>query len=376
MAAARPDGPRGRLITVEGVEGAGKSTQVESLRAWLTERGADRRRDGRARRDRRRRQRSGGSSAEVDRVTPLTEAFLFAASRAEHVERVVRPALAAGHVVVCDRYVDSTVAYQGYGRGLPLETIARLNRLATEGLMPDLTLVLDLDVAEGLRRARARRGALAACDPFERLALEFHERVRKGFWAIQRPGARARHAGRRGPCPAGGRRGDRAPWSPGASDSRRHDADRRAPGPGRASSARRRRSRCSSARIALDRLAHAYAFVGPSGVGPPATAVAFAQAASAPPRDAGRARSAAAWPPASTRTATCVVPTPPRDNPKGAPMIRIEQVRELERTAALAPHEARRKVFILDDADRMTLADRPGPPQDAGGAAAPDPSWC
>jgi dTMP kinase len=81
--------------------------------------------------------------------------------------------------------VDSTVAYQGYGRGLLLETIAHLNRLATDGVMPDLTLVLDLDVAEGLRRARARRGALAACDPFERLALEFHERVRKGYWAIR-----------------------------------------------------------------------------------------------------------------------------------------------------------------------------------------------
>jgi dTMP kinase len=98
---------------------------------------------------------------------------------------VIRPALAAGQVVLCDRYVDSTVAYQGYGRGVPLETIGQLNRLATSGLMPDLTLMLDLDVAEGLRRARARRGALAACDPFERLALEFHERVRKGYWAIR-----------------------------------------------------------------------------------------------------------------------------------------------------------------------------------------------
>src|SRR5262249_36587588 len=122
---------------------------------------------------------------EVDRVVPLTETLLFAASRAEHVERVIQPALAAGQVVLCDRYVDSTVAYQGYGRGVPLETIGQLNRLATAGLMPDLTLVLDLDVAEGLRRVRARRGALAACDPFERLALEFHERVRKGYWAIR-----------------------------------------------------------------------------------------------------------------------------------------------------------------------------------------------
>jgi dTMP kinase len=184
MAAAHLDGPRGRLITVEGVEGAGKSTQVETLRAYLGARGvsvlATAEPDGTP---------LGASLrrvlGEVDRVTPLTEALLFAASRAEHVQRVIRPALAAGQVVLCDRYVDSTVAYQGYGRGISLETIAQLNRVATEGCLPDLTLVLDLDVAEGLRRVRARRGALAACDPFERLAIEFHERVRKGYWAIR-----------------------------------------------------------------------------------------------------------------------------------------------------------------------------------------------
>ena len=184
MVAARPDGPRGRLITVEGVEGAGKSTQIEALRAWLVARGvsvvATAEPDGTL---------LGASLrrvlGEVDRVAPLTEALLFAASRAEHVQRVIRPALAGGQVVLCDRYVDSTVAYQGYGRGVALETVAELNRLATGGVMPDLTLVLDLDVSEGLRRARARRGALAACDPFERLAIEFHERVRKGYWAIR-----------------------------------------------------------------------------------------------------------------------------------------------------------------------------------------------
>src|SRR5262249_12475533 len=169
---------------VEGVEGAGKSTQVETLRAWLVARGvsvlATAEPDGTP---------LGASLrrvlGEVDRVTPLTEALLFAASRAEHVQRVIRPALAAGQVVLCDRFVDSTVAYQGYGRGVPLETIAELNRLVSDGLWPDLTLVLDLDVAEGLRRVRARRGALGACDPFERLAIEFHERVRKGYSAIR-----------------------------------------------------------------------------------------------------------------------------------------------------------------------------------------------
>jgi dTMP kinase len=184
MVAAHPAGPRGRLITVEGVEGAGKSTQIETLRAWLAARGVPilvtAEPDGTPLGARLRR-----LLAEVDRVTPVTEAILFAASRAEHVERVVRPALAAGQVVLCDRYVDSTVAYQGYGRGVALETIAQLNQFATGGLMPDLTLVLDLDVGEGLRRVRARQGALAACDPFERLALEFHERVRKGYWAIR-----------------------------------------------------------------------------------------------------------------------------------------------------------------------------------------------
>jgi dTMP kinase len=184
MVAARPDGPRGRLITVEGVEGAGKSTQVESLRAWLAGRGVSvlttSEPDGTPLGANLRR-----VLGEVDRVSPLTETLLFAASRTEHVRQVVQPALAAGQVVLCDRYVDSTVAYQGYGRGLSLETVGQLNRLATDGLMPDLTLVLDLDVAEGLRRVRARRGALAACDPFERLAIEFHERVRKGYWAIR-----------------------------------------------------------------------------------------------------------------------------------------------------------------------------------------------
>jgi dTMP kinase len=184
MAAAHFDGPRGRLITIEGVEGAGKSTQVETLRAWLAERDVSVVRtaepDGTSLGARVR-----GVLGEVDRVAPLTEALLFAAARAEHVARVIRPALARGEVVLCDRYVDSTVAYQGYGRGLPLDTVAQLNRLAAGDVLPDLTLVLDLDVAEGLRRVRARQGALAACDPFERLAIEFHERVRKGFWAIR-----------------------------------------------------------------------------------------------------------------------------------------------------------------------------------------------
>jgi dTMP kinase len=186
MASAGPERPPGRLITIEGVEGAGKSTQVELLRRWLAARG-----------------RPVVATAEPDGTpvgaairallgtaspSPGTEAFLFAASRAEHVATVIRPALARGADVVSDRFADSTVAYQGHGRGVPLEVIAELNRLACGDLRPALTIVLDLDVAAGLRRVAARRGHAGpggVADPFERLAVEFHERVRKGYWAIR-----------------------------------------------------------------------------------------------------------------------------------------------------------------------------------------------
>jgi dTMP kinase len=171
----------GRFITVEGVEGSGKSTQAARLVEWLRGRGLDvvatSEPDGTA---------VGrgvrGLLAQAGGAAPLTEALLFSAARAEHVRQVLGPALGAGRLVVCDRYVDSTTAYQGAGRGVPPETLAALARAATGGLQPDLTLVLDLDVAEGLRRARSRAGR---ADAFEQLPLEFHERVRKAYWAIQ-----------------------------------------------------------------------------------------------------------------------------------------------------------------------------------------------
>ncbi len=180
----------GWLITIEGVEGAGKSTQIARLAAWLESVGtrvvSTSEPDGSPLGPWVRR-----VLADRSPVDPLTECFLFATARAEHVRRVIRPALGRGAVVLCDRYADSTVAYQGYGRGVPLEVVAELNRLATDGLTPDLTLVLDLDPDEGLRRVRRRlapagAGEVAgAADPFERLGLEFHERVRKGYRAIQ-----------------------------------------------------------------------------------------------------------------------------------------------------------------------------------------------
>lgn len=175
----------GRLITIEGVEGAGKSTQVARLGAWLTELGlglsTTAEPDGtpvglRVRR----------LLGELPDLDPLTECLLFVSARAEHTRRVIRPALERGLTVISDRYADSTMAYQGYGRGVDVEVIANLNRLATDGLTPDLTIVLDLDVAEGLRRIRRRGGAPGVeRDPFEGLGTAFHERVRKGYHAIQ-----------------------------------------------------------------------------------------------------------------------------------------------------------------------------------------------
>lgn len=165
----------GGFITVEGVEGVGKTTQLRLLAEWLRARGHRVREtaepDG---------TRLGEGLRALFTTTPspepLAEALLFVAARRQHVAEVIRPALAAGEIVLSDRFADATLAYQGYGRGVPLATIEALNQLATEGLRPDLTLLLDLDVAAGLARLGGR-----ALDPFEALGLDFHERVRKGY---------------------------------------------------------------------------------------------------------------------------------------------------------------------------------------------------
>jgi len=111
----------------------------------------------------------------------VSEALLLYAARRDHVARMIRPALEAGGWVVCDRFNDSTLAYQGYGRGLPLGELETLQRLALGDFRPDLTLVLDLPVAEGLARAANRAGS---ADRFERLDRDFHQRLRDGFLAI------------------------------------------------------------------------------------------------------------------------------------------------------------------------------------------------
>lgn len=118
---------------------------------------------------------------DTDRWDALGEALLLNAARRDHVIRMIEPALRQGVWVVCDRFADSTLAYQGYGRGLPVPELNALRRIALSDFAPDLTLVLDLPVGEGLRRAASRAGA---ADRFERLEPTFHERLRRGFREI------------------------------------------------------------------------------------------------------------------------------------------------------------------------------------------------
>ena len=172
---------RGALITVEGVEGSGKSTQCARLAEHLTRRGIEvvqtSEPDGTPLGLRIR----ALFEADGPTPTPLTQTFLFMAARQEHVTRVIGPALTRGAVVISDRYADATVAYQGHGQGVDVQTIGELNMLATGGVLPDLTLVLDLDPVVGMQRIRGR-----ALDAFEKMDLAFHRRVREGYLEIAR----------------------------------------------------------------------------------------------------------------------------------------------------------------------------------------------
>jgi dTMP kinase len=175
----------GYFITFEGIEGCGKSTLAEGLKAFLESRGlqvAFTREPG------------GTEGAEAAReillsremnLDPWTELFLMLASRRENVVRNVRPALQAGRIVICDRYTDSSMAYQGYGRGLPLHAISKLNKLATSGIMPSLTFLVDIPVDRGFDRIRGRE--------FDRFEIEdptFHSRVREGYQKLARKARR------------------------------------------------------------------------------------------------------------------------------------------------------------------------------------------
>lgn len=163
------------FITFEGGDGAGKSTAVQSVASALASRGT------RAIVTRQPGDGPLGPSIRqllLQREMPaVCELFLFLADRNQHVERVVRPALERGDVVLCDRYGDSTVAYQGYARGLDVDLLKELNRVATGDLRPDLTLLLDLPPEVGLGRIKSK-------DRLDQEALDFHLRIRDGFLAL------------------------------------------------------------------------------------------------------------------------------------------------------------------------------------------------
>ena len=178
----------GRFITLEGGEGAGKSTQVRRLAAALEARGI------KALTTRE----PGGSpgaeqirklmvEGEPGRWDAITETLLAYAARADHVARTIGPALMAGTWVICDRFSDSTFAYQGAGRGLDRETIRRIDSAVLDDFSPDLTLILDMDVKRGLERAQTR--AMARGDTenrFEKFGVDFHERLRQAFLDMAR----------------------------------------------------------------------------------------------------------------------------------------------------------------------------------------------
>lgn len=174
---------RGVFITLEGGEGGGKSTQVRLLAGALAARGiavtVTREPGGAPGAEQIRALLVNG---ETGRWDPLSEALLHYAARREHLRHTILPALAGGRWVICDRFADSTMAYQGYGHGLGREVISALHEAVVGGLAPDLTLILDIPVEAGLGRAASRGGE----DRYERMDRKFHDRLREGFLDIAR----------------------------------------------------------------------------------------------------------------------------------------------------------------------------------------------
>lgn len=172
---------KGVFISLEGIEGTGKSTQSKLLAEYLRKKGFKISQTAEP----------GGTaignkirglllSLESKEMDPVAELLLYNASRVQHIKKVIAPALQRGEIVITDRFSDSTVAYQGYGRGIDLELIDSLDVISTRRLRPDITLLLDLDVETGLRRNRA----ISKNDRLELEDISFHEKVRKGFKAI------------------------------------------------------------------------------------------------------------------------------------------------------------------------------------------------
>jgi dTMP kinase len=176
---------RGFFITFEGGEGAGKSTQISRLAGKMRAK----RYDVLVTRE------PGGSpgaeavrhvllSGAAEPFGPKMEALLFAAARSDHVEQVIRPAVERGSIVLCDRFIDSSRVYQGVTGGLDPAFMEALEKVAINGMVPDMTLIFDIDPAEGLRRATVRRGTDAGADRFEKETLDIHQRRREAFLAI------------------------------------------------------------------------------------------------------------------------------------------------------------------------------------------------
>ena len=179
-----------RFITFEGGDGSGKTTQVKALESHLTASGKSCLST---------REPGGTSLGELIRqvllevgkqpITSPTELFLYLADRAQHIHEVIIPALEQGKIVLCDRHTDSTLAYQGYGRGIDLGLLRSLNDIASQGIKPDLTLLFDCPAEIGLSRTARRQSHTASGrneDRFEREKIEFHERVRAGFLELAR----------------------------------------------------------------------------------------------------------------------------------------------------------------------------------------------
>jgi len=178
------------FITLEGIEGSGKTTQIQTIAGWLAAAGRDclvTREPG-----------GTGIGGQIRSIllnpdnrdlAPTAELLLYMADRVQHLQTVIRPALDAGKVVVCDRYFDATLVYQGYARGLDRAMIRQLHRLACGGVTPDLTLLLDLDPKTGLARAWRRIDtdvSHARESRFEKEQLSFHQRVREGYLELAR----------------------------------------------------------------------------------------------------------------------------------------------------------------------------------------------
>jgi len=178
---------KGTFITFEGIEGSGKSTQIALLANHLTSKGIrivlTREPGGTPIGDQVRKILLDPAHENLD---PVAELLLYAASRAQHIKEIIAPALSAGVTVLCDRFSDATVAYQGYGRGLDIENIRLLDTMVTAGTRPDLTILFDIEAAAGVARARGRnsRQGLDGEARFENEEIAFHHRVRRGYHAL------------------------------------------------------------------------------------------------------------------------------------------------------------------------------------------------